>query len=191
VTESYLSDRFAQHLRKVLEGPGRARAVLRRSLTLPPGESMAAIPYVEPFVATAGKWTRKCAYLVAGVSAASGVDVGSGSLGAAAARLRLRTDSKSVETRFLALLDADEEQLPYRLRQMIVLMAGNEIAPDWAGLFRDLRRWQAPGRPAQIMWARDYYTVVGSAGVEDVEGDEGPDDELSETRFNPDEVQED
>lgn len=190
MTESSFSDRFAQHLRNVLEQPGRARAVLRRSLSSPPGESVAAIPYVEPFVATADKWTRKCAYLVAGVNAASGIAVGAGSMGAAAARLLQRTDSKSVETRFLALLDADEEQLAYRLRQMIVLMAGNEIAPDWARLFRDLRRWMAPDRHSQISWARDFY-ALGPKTANESEDNDASGIGQEGTSGNPDETKED
>lgn len=150
-------ERFAQHLGRRLGESGRPRATLRRSLAFAPGTWPEAFPYVEPFVATADRWTRQAAYLVAGLYAISGVQTGSGSMGAAAFRLRTRTASDSVETRFLALLDADEEQLSYRLRQMITLMSSADIAPDWARHFRDLTNWNHPSRFVQENWARDYY----------------------------------
>lgn len=157
MSEVGFHERFAQHLGERLGASGRPRATLRRSLSFPPGTWPEAFPYVEPFVATAERWTRQAAYLVAGLYAISGTQSGSGSLGAAAFRLRTRTDSGSVETRFLALLDADEEQLPYRLRQMITLMASADIAPDWAILFKDLTNWNRLSRYVQERWARDYY----------------------------------
>lgn len=161
--EGTFHERFARHLAKMLEEPGRPRAVLRRSLAFPPGTWPDAFPYIEPFVANAEGWTRSAAYLVAGLFAIPGGDIGSGSFGAAAYKLRARTDSESVEARFLALLDADDEQLPHRLRQMVTLMASHEIAPDWAELFRDLTAWNSPSRWVQERWARDYYRQQASA----------------------------
>lgn len=157
MTDVGFHERFVQHLKRRLGEPGRPRATLRRSLAFPPGTWSEAFPYVEPFVATATKWTRQAAYLVAGLYAISGSTAGSGSIGDASFRLRTRIASDSVEARFLALLDADEEQLPYRLRQMITLMASADIAPDWAELFRDLTNWNWPSRLVQERWARDYY----------------------------------
>lgn len=157
MSEVGFHERFAQHLGKWLGESGRPRATLRRSLAFPPGTWPEAFPYVEPFVATAKGWTRQAAYLVAGLYAISRVKSGYGSMGAAAFRLKSRTASGSVETRFLALLDADEEQLAYRLRQMITLMSGEEIAPDWAELFRHLTNWNSADRWVQERWARDYY----------------------------------
>ena len=165
--ELSFSDRFVQHLGVVLGAPGRPRAILRRSLAFPPGQMTAAFPYIEPLLVNADDWTRQSAYLVAGIYAASGVPKGVGNMGAAAARLLLRTGSKSVEARFLALLDSDEEQLPHRLRQMNALMSGSDIAPDWAELFYDLRNWQKPNRRTQVRWARDFYKHDAAQGGQD------------------------
>lgn len=184
MSEATFHERFAQHLAKRLEESTRPRAVLRRSLAFPPGTWPEAFPYVEPFVARANRGTREAAYLVAGLYALSNVDRGSGSLGAAAHRLRAATDSGSVEARFLALLDSDDEQLPHRLRQMVKLMSSHEIAPDWAELFRDLNAWNSSSRWVQERWARDYYrqqvTVAGgdttetAADADDQASEEGP-----------------
>lgn len=167
MSEASFHERFAAYLARRIEESTRPRAVLRRSLAFPPGTWPESFPYVEPFVATADKWTREAAYLVAGLYAASGVSAGSGNMGAAAFRLRVRTESDSVEARFLALLDADEEQLPHRLRQMVTLMSGQDIAPDWAMLFRDLTRWNDPRRRVQENWAREYYRHESADAADD------------------------
>ena len=44
----------------------RVRAVLRRSLSFPPGEHPSAFPFVEPFISDgASEWNRQVHYLVA------------------------------------------------------------------------------------------------------------------------------
>jgi CRISPR system Cascade subunit CasB len=143
---------------KFLEGldPG-GRAILRRSLSCPPGTWPASFPYVEPWVRNRYPWERSMAYLVAGLSAASRGSAGADDLGRAVAKLRSSTGSGSVESRFIALLDADAEQLPHRLRQMTTLMSSHGIAPDWARLRRDLDRWLHPDRIVQQRWARSFY----------------------------------
>src|SRR5699024_5537003 len=79
-------------------------------------------------------------------------------LGAAARALQAATGSESVEARFLALLDADAEQLPHRLRQMISLMNSQGVAPAWSQLRKDLNWWRTEERWVQQRWARSYYT---------------------------------
>lgn len=70
-------------------------------------------------------------------------------LGHAIAQLYLARDqSKSIEQRFIALLDADEEQLPYRIRQMVRLLKSEEGIPIyWSELLRDLLAWDYERRP--------------------------------------------
>jgi len=157
VTTKGYFDRFAKHLSDKLSEAGRPRATMRRSLAFAPGSWPAAFPYIEPFVAGAKPWTRKVAYLVAGLYTTAQAGSGQGNVGNAAARLSARTDSTSVETRFIVLLDADEEQLPHRLRQMVTLMASHDIAPDWATLCRDLVDWRREDRRVQQSWAQEYY----------------------------------
>ncbi|ADH63128.1 CRISPR-associated protein, Cse2 family [Allomeiothermus silvanus DSM 9946] len=83
-------------------------------------------------------------------------------LGHAIAQLYLARDqSKSIEQRFIALLDADEEQLPYRIRQMVRLLKSEEGIPIyWSELLRDLLAWDYERRPVQQKWARAFYRTV-------------------------------
>lgn len=150
------NDAFMHHLESL--DPG-GRATLRRSLAFPPGSWPRAFPYVEPWVVGRRPWDRKVAYLVAGLKATSRANTSAWNMGEAAYRLRIATDSGSIETRFIALLDADPDQLPHRLRQMVTLMSAHDIAPDWAALRRDLERWTHPDRFVQQRWARAFYAA--------------------------------
>jgi CRISPR system Cascade subunit CasB len=77
-------------------------------------------------------------------------------LGAAcAAHAASKKGSDSTERRFIALLDADRDQLPHRLRQMVALIKGFPL--DWDSLLRDLLGWTVPEKPVQNRWARDFY----------------------------------
>lgn len=149
------SDRFVEHIAGL--DPG-ARAALRRSLAFKPGTWPGAFPYVEPWVGASSNWERQVAYLVAGLQAHSRAERSYKDLGAAAQALQAATGSDSVETRFLVVLDADADQLPHRLRQMISLMNSQGVAPAWSQLRKDLNRWRTEERWVQQRWARSYYT---------------------------------
>jgi CRISPR system Cascade subunit CasB len=144
------------------------------------------------------RWERICYYLVAGlwattvssseleqfrknpgeepeVSQSEESEASKGyrrTLGHAIAQLYLERDqAKSIEQRFIALLDADEEQLPYRIRQMVQLLKAEEgIRIYWSELLRDLLAWKREHRPVQRKWARAFYRTVAK---ETQEGEEG------------------
>ena len=65
-----------------------------------------------------------------------------------------------------ALLDADTEQLAYRLRQMIALL--RDTAPiDWQTLLRDLRFWNMEKKQVQHSWAQGFYRSLKNAETTD------------------------
>lgn len=68
------------------------------------------------------------------------------------------TNRNGLDRRFVALLDADEQQLPYRLRQLVMRFKGPERTIDWGLLLYDLTRWHHPERYIHLRWARDYFT---------------------------------
>lgn len=157
--------------------------MLRRSLAFAPGTWPPAFRYVERWVgAGASSWERCVTYLVAAMQALSRAERHFTDLGAAAQALAVSTGSQSVEARFLNLLDADDEQLPNRLRQMISLMSSRGIAPEWPGLRKDLMRWRTEDRWVQQKWARSYYApALDGAPLEPDASSEEP----SRTEQNP------
>ena len=147
-------DRFSAYISEL---DAAARATLRRSLAFTPGTWPAAFPFVEPWVIGSGSWNRRVQYLCAALQSSSRAGMGRGSLGEAARKLSQVTGSSSVEQRFITLLEADADELPYRLRQMITLLSSADIALDWGQLRHDLSRWLHRDKFVQQRWARDYY----------------------------------
>jgi CRISPR system Cascade subunit CasB len=150
---------FIEWLESLSEKDTKVKAVLRRSLAFEPGLFVPAYPYVEPFVKDEeNSWKRKMFYLVAGLWAAhwregrSNVPI---SIGKACAIYHRASGSSSTERRFISLLDADSDQLPHRLRQMMALL--KEQAIDFNDLLKGLLYWTDDQRRTQNTWARDFY----------------------------------
>ena len=151
---------FIEWLEDLNKKSTKVRAVLRRSLAFDPGTYVSAYPYVEPFVKDENNtWRRDIHYLVAGLWAAHWREGRSDqqiSIGKASWKLYDERDkSSSIERRFISLLDADHDQLPHRLRQMIALL--KEQTVDFDAILRGLLRWNEDKKPIQNAWARDFY----------------------------------
>ena len=153
--------RLISALSSAAERDSSVIATLRRSLAFDPGAFAPAFPYLEPIVGNQPEFRRKPAYLVAGLWALCQRRVtdtsNSVSLASALRRVSSQRSSKSIEKRFVALLDSDEDELPSRLRQSISIIAADSIPINWAGLLDDLLRWSHPDRFIQKRWARDYW----------------------------------
>lgn len=141
-------------------------AELRRSLAFDPGTHAPAFRVVEPYAMhTNYKWEGDAYYLVAGLFALierpnperPPPKLETRNLGQSIAELYVsRQKSESIEKRFIALLDAEGEQLAYRLRQMIALL--RDAAPiDWTKLLEDLRYWNSEEKRTQRNWAKSFY----------------------------------
>lgn len=150
---------FIEWLEGLNEKDTKARAVLRRSLAFDPGTHVPAFPYVEPFAGDGDNARRReTLYLVAGLWAAHWRENERGQpmpLGKACAAHQIASGSTSTERRFIALLDADRDQLPHRLRQMIALL--KEQAIDFDALLNGLLYWDDDQKRTQNAWARDFY----------------------------------
>jgi CRISPR system Cascade subunit CasB len=135
-------------------GDRAALAALRRCLgreLAPPPEAMRL---VVPWLKDDFEDRRLRHFLLAGLYAMHPLPGGTGSLGASLLKVG---DHESARKRFEALLDADLEQLPHRLRQAISLALAKNVPVDWHRLFRDLGQWEHPKRFVQFQWARDYW----------------------------------
>ncbi len=150
---------FIKWLEDLSEKDTRVKAVLRRSLAFDPGVYIPAYPYVEPFLKDEEKsWRRKVFYLVAGLWASHWREGRQGqpmSLGEACSVYQASSGSTSTERRFISLLDADSDQLPHRLRQMVALL--KEQAIDFDALLMGLLYWKDDQKRTQNAWARDFY----------------------------------
>lgn len=71
----------------------------------------------------------------------------------------------SFDRRVQALLDSDREQVWFRLRQMIRLVATQKgmVGVNWEQLLLDILDWERDDRRVQLDWARAYF--VGSKAL--------------------------
>ena len=168
-------ERYMQFVAFLRRLDRKALAELRRSLAFDPGTYPRVFPYVEPFISRESE--RRGFYLLAGLFALH-PDGGAGagektSLGDAVAHLYAQRDrNTSIEQRFITLLDADRDQLPHRLRQMISLLKAEQIPVDWEQLLSDLLYWASERHTVQQRWARDFYRVTEPA-IDNVTEKEG------------------
>jgi CRISPR system Cascade subunit CasB len=62
-----------------------------------------------------------------------------------------------LDRRVEVLLDADPDQLPFRLRQLIQYLDSKEVKLNRPQLLQDLLAWEHPKRYVQENWARAYF----------------------------------
>ncbi len=165
---------FIEWLEKLNASDTRVRAILRRSLSFRPGIYFRAAPYVEPFLKNEeSQRRREIYYLVAGLWALhwrEGHSEEQFSLGKASAIHQLSTKSASTERRFITLLDADQDQLPYHLRQMVALLKDQPI--DFGDLVKRLLYWNDELKRSQNAWARDFYRTLDNENITEMETSE-------------------
>lgn len=165
---SDLANDFLKHLEGLHSRNPGAMAVLRRSLSFAPGSHPPTYPHVERFVARDAPpydSGRLALYAVAGLFAMHPKQADR-SLAASFGELMRRRESDSIEKRFVALLGADAENVTEYLRQVVSLLAADDIGLDYAALLDDLRYLLNPrlapesrDRTRQV-WARDFYRAL-------------------------------
>ena len=156
------AERFIKHLSALRERDTGAMAALRHSLAFEPGTYPRAFPYVERFVGadrSANDARRLALYAVAGLFARH-PEQQNRSFAAAFGELLRKRESQSIEQRFIALLEADADNILDYLRQAISLLAAEDIGLDYARLLDDLVFWMNPNADRDRLrqrWAREFY----------------------------------
>ena len=82
---------------------------------------------------------------------------GEGNLGNALYRARGAKGTQGLDRRVEILLDANQEQLPFRLRQALRFLDSKRVPVYWPRLLQDLLAWDHPKRYVQEAWARAYF----------------------------------
>ncbi|MCB0138686.1 MAG: type I-E CRISPR-associated protein Cse2/CasB [Caldilineaceae bacterium] len=80
------------------------------------------------------------------------------SFGQSLKRARESQNARGMDRRFEVLLDADEDQLPFHLRQSVRLLYSKQIPINWSQLLKDLFSWSHVDKYVQTRWARDYFS---------------------------------
>ncbi|MEF9996714.1 MAG: type I-E CRISPR-associated protein Cse2/CasB [Burkholderiaceae bacterium] len=158
------ADLVFETLQRCADSDSSVIAEFRRSLSFDPGTYAPVFPWLEPHVGHAANRARERAYLVTGLWALASKR-GSGdpcSLPDAMRRVARSRESRSVEARFVALLDSEGDELIWRLRHVIDLIAAEKVTLNWPALLRDVLAWDADSRFIQQRWAREYWRSEAS-----------------------------
>lgn len=136
-------------------------ANLRRGLGRPPGTVLEMFPYVARYASGMPRNDENAYFIVAALFGLfpkpswKSDDSRRCSLGHSLAFLK--DDSGSIERRFVALLNADTEDLPNYLRQIVSLLKARDAPINWHKLLADLKNWSSPNRRVQREWARGFW----------------------------------
>ncbi|MEP7149524.1 MAG: type I-E CRISPR-associated protein Cse2/CasB [Acidobacteriota bacterium] len=136
-----------------------ALAHLRRGLGKRPGEAMGMYPYIGRFISEKTNQSYDRAVFLTSALFADYWEAPSnaGNLGQSVRRLFDETKSDSIEKRFVALLDAEAEDLHYYLRQIVGLLKSKSIPVNWNELFKHIQGWDHPDGYVQKKWARSFW----------------------------------
>lgn len=156
-------DRFIKYLESLVKRQDRAAlAHLRRGLGKPPKTAMEMYPYLGQFMSDDSEkmqinYRRENAVFIVAALFAYYPDAkpNAGNLGASLSQLK--DESDSIEKRFVALLNAEAEELPNYLRQITGLLKSKDIAVNWQTLFEDIQFWNNDNRRVQNTWARSFW----------------------------------
>lgn len=163
-----LRQAFVKHLAGLASRDSGAMAALRRSLAFHPGDDPKSYPYVERYVPRDMRGDhplRKAMYAVAGLYATH-PESSSRPLAAVYGRLVRDEAHRSLESRFIALLDSDPEGVVTHLRQIVSLLKAAGAGCDHAALLNDLR-WLLDDQIGSDWrdrvrrdWARQFYGAM-------------------------------
>jgi CRISPR type I-E-associated protein CasB/Cse2 len=84
-------------------------------------------------------------------------NTGEGDFGTSLRKVKNENNHKGLDKRVQVLLDSDEIQLPFRLRQLIHLIKSKQVKVNWQNLLEDLLWWNSQERAVQRRWARNYF----------------------------------
>lgn len=170
-TRQDAAERLVAHLVSLAARERRGElAALRRSLGHEPGELAEVSAIVERFLAeNAAPQRIRAFYLVAGLFGLYPInsDERWSNFGSSLRSIRNRAESNEedpgVARRFMATLDARQEQLEVHLRSLVTLLRSRSDATpiNYVQLIRDLQRWDNPDRSVQRRWASGFWGYRG------------------------------
>lgn len=175
---------FITHL-ETLADDRAALAALRRGLGQPPGTVPDMYPYVVrwlPQEAYPNSWLEQSYYLLAALYALHPQSTPEGNLGDHfALTLDPNPDhNTAIERRFMGLLTAHSDDLPFYLRQAISFLKSKERPINWHELMWNVRDWGYPDRQTRVQkrWATQFWRRrAEDAGTDSGDTDDTQNDE--------------
>ncbi|MDQ3062209.1 MAG: type I-E CRISPR-associated protein Cse2/CasB [Acidobacteriota bacterium] len=164
---------FIKELEKLAKRKDRAAlAHLRSGLRRKDSRSTEMYPVIGRFLSEkTNRSYENAVFIVAALFAYyPDAKTNAGNLGASLRQLK--DDSDSIEKRFVALLNAEADELPDYLRQIIGLLKSKEIPVNWQQLFKDVQYWETTDETSkresvQKRWARSFWGSYSNENNQD------------------------
>lgn len=181
LAELKTEDRLIAYLKGLQKQQDRAAlADLRRGLGKPPRAAMEMYPYLGRFLSHEPRHNYENAVFIVASLFAYYPDAkhAKGNLGASLRELAT-SEGDGVEKRFVALLNAEIEDLPNYLRQIIGLLKSKGTAVNWEQLLRDIQYWKSNDanhkyESVQACWARGFWAnSVNYSNNQDTQNNSG------------------
>jgi CRISPR type I-E-associated protein CasB/Cse2 len=162
-------EEFVKHLEELDVG---ARARLRRNagMKLEESRNVLGLFYrlLSPIVPERNQW----AYFLVATLYPIAESGHSDNFGATLRMAQNENNSAGLDRRVETLLDSDQEQLIFRLRQAVQFAKSNRVPVNWRQLLLDLLQWEHPTRYVQRKWAEAYFGEARGKGTSnDKDGD--------------------
>jgi CRISPR system Cascade subunit CasB len=160
--EQTFDEKFISYLEKFVRDENRAAlAHLRRGLGKDSSTATEMFPYISGWTANLSRRDENAYFLVASLTGLYPTNSWKSeekfnNLGKSLSFLNT-DESKSIEKRFVALLNSDEEDLPNHLRQIISLLKSKEKPINWLQLLKDIKNWFHEDRFVQRNWAKGFW----------------------------------
>jgi CRISPR system Cascade subunit CasB len=158
-----LDEKFIGRLEKYIKDEDRAAlAHFRRGLGKEPWTATEMFPYIAGWTANLSRREENAYFLVASLmglyptySWKPTEQIKRNNLGKSLSFMK--ADGDSVEKRFVALLNADDEDFSEHLRQIVSLLKSKEIQINWLQLLKDIKHWSSDSRSVQRSWAKEFW----------------------------------
>ncbi len=175
---------FIKHLEGLVRDKNRAAlARLRSGLRRKDSRSMEMYPVIGRFLSEKPNRNYENAVFIVAALFAYYPDAktNAGNLGASLKELKNKEkkqnpqeDSKSnpIEKRLVALLNAEADELPDYLRQIVGLLKSKEIPVNWQQLLKDVQYWETNDENSkyesvQKKWARSFWGSYNNENIQD------------------------
>ena len=144
-------------------------AILRRSLGIIPESDVRVFPIVYPGIKIAelNQFQEKTAFMIAALyafyhSGSREIITNKELYWNFGDSFRLlvtnKNEIKSIEHRFMALLNSHEDDLIQHLKKNMSLLKSKKVFVNWAELAEAIQYWAHPDKFIQIKWAQSFYS---------------------------------
>lgn len=154
------NDRLAQFVAALRKLDAGDRARLKRNAGRPLSEAQDATALFYRILPGSVPQSQEEVYFLIATLFPLADEGGEGNLGATLRKTQSEKNRKGLDRRLEVLLDADLDQLSFRLRQTVHFVQSNRVRVNWVGLLKDLLSWNHPDRFVQQSWARSYYSIA-------------------------------